>query len=157
MLHSMLAHQLHVIGEHAGFTAVGSVCKYAYMVWSSCEFILLSISVCILNPGCASGTAIVLTTPDANRTFLSYLGEEQDLQLSAASQQAIAASRMLIIEGYMWEVPNVLPTLLSAGQTAARNNAMVALTAGDSGVVHRHRQEIWSMIDAGVDMLFCNR
>lgn len=99
----------------------------------------------------------MLTTPDANRTFLSYLGEEQDLQLSPASQQAIAASRMLIIEGYMWEVPNVLPTLLSAARTAAENNAMVALTAGDAGVVQRHRQEIWTMINAGVDMLFCNR
>lgn len=98
-----------------------------------------------------------MTTPDANRTFLSYLGEEQDLQLSEASQQAIAASRMLIIEGYMWEVPNVLPTLLSAAQHAGRNNGMVALTAGDAGVVHRHKDEIWQMIQAGIDILFCNR
>ena len=64
---------------------------------------------------------------------------------------------MLIVEGYMWEVPNILPTLLDAAQAASASNAMIALTAGDAGVVQRHHREIWTMIDAGVDMLFCNR
>ena len=105
----------------------------------------------------AAGTAIVLTTPDANRTFLSYLGEAHALQLSAAAQQAIKSSRMLVVEGYMWEVDSALETLSAAADFARSNGAMVVMTAGDAGVVQRHTAEFWQLINDGVDMLFCNR
>ncbi|KAL0036384.1 hypothetical protein WJX77_005307 [Trebouxia sp. C0004] len=108
-------------------------------------------------PESCTGTAIVLTTPDANRTFLSYLGEAHALQLSAAAQQAIKSSRMLVVEGYMWEVNNALETLSAAADFARSNGAMVVMTAGDAGVVQRHTAEFWQMISDGVDMLFCNR
>lgn len=106
---------------------------------------------------CASGTAIVLTTPDANRTFLSYLGEANDLQLSPAAKQAIGTARIFVVEGYMWEAGNALVTISAAAEAARRNSAMVVLTAGDAGVVQRHTQEFWQMINAGIDMLFCNK
>lgn len=108
-------------------------------------------------PDSSTGTAIVLTTPDANRTFLSYLGESHALTLSAAAQQAIKASRMLVVEGYMWEANNALETLSAAAGFARSNGAMVVLTAGDMGVVKRHTAEFWQMLKDGVDMLFCNR
>ena len=104
-----------------------------------------------------AGTAIVLTTPDANRTFLSYLGEANDLQLSPAAKQAISTSRIFVVEGYMWEAGNALATISAAADAARRNSAMVVLTAGDAGVVQRHTQEFWQMINAGIDMLFCNK
>ena len=104
-----------------------------------------------------TGTAIVLTTPDANRTFLSYLGEAHDLQMCAAVEQAIGSSRIFVVEGYMWEAGNALATISAAAAVARRNNAMVVLTAGDAGVVQRHTQEFWQMIHDGVDMLFCNK
>lgn len=105
----------------------------------------------------AAGTAIVLTTPDANRTFLSYLGEAHALQLSAAAQQAIKSSRMLVVEGYMWEVDDALETLSTAADFARSSGAMVVMTAGDAGVVQRHTADFWQLINDGVDMLFCNR
>lgn len=105
----------------------------------------------------APGTAIVLTTPDANRTFLSYLGEANDLQLSLAAKQAISTSRIFVVEGYMWEAGNALATISAAADAARCNSAMIVLTAGDAGVVQRHRQDFWQMINAGIDMLFCNK
>lgn len=99
----------------------------------------------------------MLTTPDANRTFLSYLGESHALTLSAAAQQAIKASRMLVVEGYMWEANNALETLSAAASFARSHGAMVVLTAGDMGVVKRHTAGFWQMLKDGVDMLFCNR
>ncbi len=55
-------------------------------------------------PGSATGTVIVMTTPDANRTFMSYLGSSQELQLTAEAVAAISSTRLLIIEGYLWEM-----------------------------------------------------
>ena len=64
---------------------------------------------------------------------------------------------MLVVEGYMWEVDNALETLSAAADFARSNSAMVVLTAGDVGVVQRHTDEFWKLINDGVDMLFCNR
>ena len=55
-------------------------------------------------PGSATGTVIVMTTPDANRTFMSYLGSSQELQLTSEAEAAISSTRLLIIEGYLWEM-----------------------------------------------------
>lgn len=48
---------------------------------------------------------MVLTTQDANRTFLSYLGGRQELYFTEEIASAVAVSRLLIIEGYLWEMP----------------------------------------------------
>ena len=105
-----------------------------------------------------AGTVMVLTTPDANRTFLSYLGEaQQELHLTDAVLSAIEHSRMLIIEGYLWEMPCARTVLMDAIATARRGGAAVALTAGDAGLVQRHREELWAALEAGADLLFCNR
>ena len=55
-------------------------------------------------PGSATGTVIVLTTPDADRTFMSYLGSSQPLELTPEAHEAISSTRLLIIEGYLWEM-----------------------------------------------------
>ena len=105
-----------------------------------------------------AGTVMVLTTPDANRTFLSYLGEaQQELRLTEAVLSAIKHSRMLIIEGYLWEMPCARTVLVDAIAAARRGGAAVALTAGDAGLVQRHREDLWAALEAGADLLFCNR
>ena len=105
-----------------------------------------------------AGTVMVLTTPDANRTFLSYLGEaQQELRLTEAVLSAIEHSRMLIIEGYLWEMPCARTVLIEAIAAARRGGAAVALTAGDAGLVQRHRADLWAALEAGADLLFCNR
>ena len=56
------------------------------------------------SPGSATGTVVVLTTPDADRTFMSYLGSSQPLELTSEAEEAISSTRLLIIEGYLWEM-----------------------------------------------------
>lgn len=105
-----------------------------------------------------AGTVIVLTTPDANRTMLSYLGSHEQLQLSEASRLAITRSRMLVIEGYLWEMPGALEIILAAISHARASGCLVAMTAGDVGCVERHRSDFSAAIDTGnVDILFTNR
>ena len=47
---------------------------------------------------------MVLTTPDANRTMLSYLGTQHEVAIDGALEAAISSARVLTIEGYLWEV-----------------------------------------------------
>jgi hypothetical protein len=61
-----------------------------------------------------AGTVMVLTTPDANRTMLSYLGTPAPVVLDARLEAAIAHSRLLVIEGYVWEMPDAVASISAA-------------------------------------------
>ncbi|KAK9789932.1 hypothetical protein WJX73_009863 [Symbiochloris irregularis] len=108
-------------------------------------------------PDSNTGVCMVLTTEDANRTFLSYLGARQELQLTDEIAAAIAHSRLLLIEGYLWEMPGAPEAITRAIKVVHANGGLVALTAGDAAVVERHRSEIWDALGCGVDLLFMNR
>ncbi|KAI3435849.1 hypothetical protein D9Q98_001907 [Chlorella vulgaris] len=106
--------------------------------------------------GAATGTVTVLTSPDAQRTMLSYLGTAAEVAVDAALEAAIARSRLLVVEGYLWELPNAQRTITAAIAAAQRHGCVVAMTAGDAGVVQRHHEEIWAAIGQGIDLLFTN-
>ncbi len=57
---------------------------------------------------------MVLTTPDANRTMLSYLGTPAPVVLDARLTAAIARARLLVIEGYVWEMPGAVASITAA-------------------------------------------
>jgi sugar/nucleoside kinase (ribokinase family) len=62
----------------------------------------------------------------------------------------------LVLEGYLWEVRGAAAALPAIVQHARANGALVALTAGDAGVVQRHSTNILAAIAAGVDIWFGN-
>lgn len=65
---------------------------------------------------------------------------------------------MLIVEGYLWEMPGAKEAIGSAVRLARESGALVALTTGDPGLVARHRSEFWRLLKNGdVDVLFANR
>lgn len=118
-----------------------------------------SAGVDVVSPpteGCLTGTVVVLTSPDAQRTMLSYLGTPAPILLDATLQRAISRSSVLVIEGYLWELPGIEDTICQAIAVAQRSGCVVAMTAGDAGVVQRHGPEMWRAIHSGIDLLFTN-
>lgn len=110
----------------------------------------------VSSEGINTGTVIVLTTEDAQRTMLSYLGTQKEVTICSQLENAIKNTSILVIEGYMWELPNAKQTILEAIGVAKEHGVRVAMTAGDAGVVIRHGDAIWESIHAGVDILFTN-
>jgi sugar/nucleoside kinase (ribokinase family) len=104
----------------------------------------------------STGTVIVLQTPDAQRSFLSSFPADDALVLTERLTAAVKQAKLLVLEGYMWELPGsdkVLPALVSL---ARKVGTLVALTAGDAGVVERHAPKVLAALGAGVDVFFCN-
>ncbi|GIL43011.1 hypothetical protein Vafri_821 [Volvox africanus] len=102
-----------------------------------------------------TGTVMVLTTPDAQRSFLSFFTSEA-LSLSERVRTAVRASRMVVVEGYMWEMPGAEQYIREVQELAHAAGVQVAMTAGDPGVVSRHRDAMLRVISHGVDLLFTN-
>lgn len=108
-------------------------------------------------PNASTGTVVVFTSPDAQRTMLSYLGTAAPVEIDHRVEAAISSSKILCIEGYLWELPNALETIQKAIKIARRSGTAVALTTGDAGVVDRHSDNMWKIIKAGgIDILFAN-
>lgn len=102
-----------------------------------------------------TGTVMVLTTPDAQRSFLSFFTSES-LTLSDRVRMAVRASRMVVVEGYLWEMPGAEQYIMEVQDLAQAAGVQVAMTAGDPGVVSRHRDAILRIISRGIDLLFTN-
>lgn len=109
-----------------------------------------------LTSGLATARCIVLVTPDAQRTMFTYLGASGSLSAADMNEDLIAASKVLYIEGYQWDLPETKKAIIGACETATRSGGKVALTLSDPFVVERHRNDLFDLVNEYVDIVFAN-
>jgi adenosine kinase len=107
--------------------------------------------------GPATGCSYILVTPDGERTMNTYLGAAQDLNPSDIDEAQIAASRIVYLEGYLWDPKNAKEAFVKAAQIAHKAGRQVALTLSDSFCVDRYRDEFLDLMrKRTVDLVFAN-
>lgn len=108
-----------------------------------------------LPPG-VTGQCLVLVTNDAQRTMNTHLGISETLDPTVLNFEAIAASEYVYLEGYLITSPTARKALLAARRHAQASNTKVALTLSDPNMVRYFKNELLTIIDGHVDLLFCN-
>lgn len=103
-----------------------------------------------------TGTVIVLTTPDAQRTMLAYQGTSSRVQYDTCLASLISKTSILIVEGYLFEFPDTIKTIAMACEEAHRNGALVAITASDVTCIERHYDDFWDIMANHADIIFAN-
>ena len=103
-----------------------------------------------------TGTCVVLTTPDAERTMCTHLGISTSLDLPDLPLDRVADAKYLYVEGYLWDAPQPKQACRAAMQKAREQETKVAFTFSDPFVVERYRDEFKEMIPQYCDVLFCN-
>jgi adenosine kinase len=107
--------------------------------------------------GPATGCSYILVTPDGERTMNTYLGAAQELNPSDIDEAQIAASRIVYLEGYLWDPRNAKEAFVKAADIAHKAGREVALTLSDSFCVDRYRDEFLDLMRKGtVDLVFAN-
>ena len=106
-------------------------------------------------PDTYTGTVCVLITPDAQRTMLSCVGSSSTWVMPPSLQARIARAKVLLIEGYLWEMEGTSRAIQVAVAWARRHRTAVAVTASDVTVVRRHRRAFMDLLPH-VDVLFAN-
>jgi sugar/nucleoside kinase (ribokinase family) len=107
--------------------------------------------------GPATGCSYILVTPDGERTMNTYLGAAQDLMPDDIDAAQIAASRIVYLEGYLWDPKNAKEAFVKAATIAHGAGRQVALTLSDSFCVDRFRDEFLDLMRKGtVDLIFAN-
>ncbi|WJR78273.1 adenosine kinase [Bradyrhizobium sp. NP1] len=107
--------------------------------------------------GPATGCSYILITGDGERTMNTYLGAAQDLTPDDIEPAAIAASRIVYLEGYLWDPKNAKDAFVKAATIAHGAGREVALTLSDSFCVDRYRGEFLELMrERTVDLVFAN-
>src|SRR4030081_4150660 len=88
--------------------------------------------------GPATGCSYILVTPDGERTMNTYLGAAQDLMPGDIDAAQIAASRIVYLEGYLWDPKNAKEAFVKASTIADDAGRQGALRLSDSFCVARY-------------------
>ncbi len=103
-----------------------------------------------------TGRCIVLITADADRTMGTYLGAASALTPSGVPTSLVERASIVLLEGYLWDVPAAKEAMRHAAATAHGANGSVALSLSDSFCVDRHQREFLDLLLDDVDILLGN-
>lgn len=104
----------------------------------------------------ATGTCVVLVTPDTERTMLTYLGVSGALHPGNVDETIVRNSRAAYIEGYLWCGDETRAAAQGMADFAKRAGIPVALSLSDAFVVNGFKESLVDFIRWNVDILFCN-
>ena len=105
----------------------------------------------------ATGSCLILVTPDAQRTMNTFLGAAQVLEAAAVDPATVAQAAILYLEGYLWDPEGPRASMYKAMEAARYGGTKVAFTLSDTFVVDRHRADLLRLLDERrIDILFAN-
>src|SRR5262249_59683154 len=68
--------------------------------------------------GPSTARCYILVPPDGERTMNTFLGAAQDLHPNDIDPDAIAATEIVYLEGYLWDPPHAKEAFLKAAKIA---------------------------------------
>ena len=106
--------------------------------------------------GLPTARSLIFVTPDAQRTMQTFLGATSQLGPEDVNMDYITASKVVYLEGYLWDQPRAKEAMRNAAVSAHQAGVKVAFTLSDSFCVGRYRSEFLELVEKHVDILFAN-
>ncbi len=102
-----------------------------------------------------TGTCLILITPDAQRTLLTYLGATSLFSPENLNEDLIARSKWLYLEGYYFSQPHTKDAIFKAVELAKKHDTKIAVSFSDNFIIDFFYDDLKKVVDAS-DLLFCN-
>ena len=99
-----------------------------------------------------TGTCLILITPDAERTMITFLGTAGKISEKDIDINAVKKSEILFLEGYLWDEGEPK----KAFEKAINNSAKVAMSLSDLFCVERHKPHFLELVKSKLDITFAN-
>ena len=103
-----------------------------------------------------TGHAITFITPDSERTFATHLGASLRFDRDDISEEYIKKSKILHIEGYLFEPPGLREACMRALEIAKRNNVLISVDLSDPGLIDRIYKTFRQIVREFVNIVFVN-
>ena len=99
-----------------------------------------------------TGTCLILITPDAERTMVTFLGVAGKISNKDINEKAVKESKIIFLEGYLWDEGE--PKL--AFDKAMMLSNIKAMTLSDQFCVERHKDSFLNLVKNKLDIVFSN-
>jgi sugar/nucleoside kinase (ribokinase family) len=106
--------------------------------------------------GAPTARCLILVTPDGERTMNTFLGASVDLTANDIDQAMIENSKIIYLEGYLFDRHQAKEAFRDAAGRARRVGVKVALSLSDAFCVNRHRDDFRRLVREGADIVFAN-
>jgi sugar/nucleoside kinase (ribokinase family) len=103
-----------------------------------------------------TGRCMVLISEDADRTMGTYLGAASTLSVGGVSTAFVERAAVVLLEGYLWDVPAAKEAMRHAATIAHDGDGSVALSLSDPFCVSRHQREFLDLLVDDIDILLGN-
>lgn len=105
----------------------------------------------------ATGTCLILVTPDGERTMLTYLGASLLYNSDHIPHDDIKNSNVFHFCGYQWGTDAQKSAIKAAIKTAKENGTKISFDVADPFVVEGNRDEFINLIENDADIVFANK
>ena len=105
----------------------------------------------------ATGSSIILITPDTERTMNTFLGANREFSLDDLDLDLVRNADYFYFTGYMWDTDAQKAAILAALGACRNARTKIVFDAADPFAVNRNRLEFLQLLDSHVDILFANR
>ena len=99
-----------------------------------------------------TGTCLILITPDAERTMVTFLGIAGKINEKDINEKAIKESEIIFLEGYLWDEGEPKSAFDKALSLANKK----AMSLSDQFCVERHKRSFLDLVKAKLDIIFAN-
>jgi fructokinase len=99
-----------------------------------------------------TGTCLILITPDAERTMVTFLGIAGKISEKDINEKAVKESEMIFLEGYLWDEGEPK----SAFDKAMSLSNKKAMSLSDQFCVARHKDSFLNLVKNKLDITFAN-
>jgi len=103
-----------------------------------------------------TGSAITFVTPDNERTFATHLGASVGLTAEHVSEELIADSSILHLEGYLFENEEQRKACYKAMDAAIANGVAVSIDLADPALIGRIKDVFLDVAEKYADIIFVN-
>ncbi len=103
-----------------------------------------------------TGTSVILTTPDAERTMCTHLGISTTLHKSDIDTDILARCKVSYIEGYLWDAEHPREACIESFEQSKRLGVRTAFTFSDGFLIDRFADDFKKIIGDYADIVFCN-
>ncbi len=105
----------------------------------------------------ATGSSIIMVSPDTERTMSTYLGINRQFCKADIDTTVIELAKYFYFTGYMWDTDLQKESILHALKTAENTGTKIIFDVADPFAVNRNREEFITLIRDHVDIVFANR
>lgn len=104
----------------------------------------------------STGRCLVMITPDAERTMITFLGKSESLSEAEIHPDVVPRSQYIYVEGYLVSSPTGRAAAVKLRELAEQHGVKTSLSLSDPSIVNFFGDGLHEMIGESVDLLFCN-